>query len=366
MGFEDLEPIDTLVTIGKKVNNLFTTLDGLIDVDSDDKHPLTNELQRFQLWAVNLGLYHGGHSSLDYRFRDSPPLFEYAYKLLRDLETGLLQCSCPISSEKSHTYWLIELTVREVLSNCTVSSPNDSGLESDSENSEEEEDFSSYQKEPLTKARLDNITTTIDRLYSLSFKLRYPAMRLGLSKAMKYTEVDPETGVNLVEVYSSFDQKHLTEIFRCFGHQNPEDLETHYLVQRLGRANTRRRQQFGYWRKRKFKYKEYSESMERTAGSYSRTVHHSHRGELPVPDGPQSAPSQPSTATWLDQTQIKLEEDLASIVSTKTFLIFADEKCGDIASIPPPPTLYLDTKEFECPYCFMICPRKIANEREWE
>jgi hypothetical protein len=92
MSVEDTEPIDSLVTTGKKVNNLVTALDGLSDVNNDDKNRLTNELQRFQLWAVNLGLYHGGHSSLDYRFRDSPPLFKYAYKLLRDLEAELSQC----------------------------------------------------------------------------------------------------------------------------------------------------------------------------------------------------------------------------------------------------------------------------------
>jgi hypothetical protein len=191
-------------------------------------------------------------------------------------------------------------------------------------------------------------------------------MRLGLSKATKYTEVDPDTGVNLVEVYASIDQKYLAELFSSFGHQDPEKLESHYLVQRLGRANTRRRQQFGYWRKRKVKWKEYSKSLEKRAANYSRTLPISHGGELCVADGPQSAPSQPSTATWLNQAQVKLEEDVASITSTKTFLIFADEKGGDLISIPPPPALDLDAKEFECPYCFMICPRKTANVREWE
>jgi hypothetical protein len=247
-----------------------------------------------------------------------------------------------------------------------VPSPNVSGLESDNDDSEEEEDFSSYQKESLTKAHLNNITTTVDRLYRLSFKIRNPAMRLGLSKAMKYTEVDPDTGVNLVEVYASFDQKYLAELFRCFGHQDPEKLESHYLVQRLGRANTRRRQQFGYWRKRNVKWNEYSKSVEKTAANYSRTVHISHGGELAVADGPQSAPSQPSTATWLDPARVKLEEDVASIATAKTFLIFEDEKGGDLVSIPPPPALDLDAKEFECPYCFMMCPRKTANKREWE
>ena len=45
-----------------------------------------NESQRFELWATNLGLYHQGHSSLDYRFRDAASLYSFAYKLLQDLE----------------------------------------------------------------------------------------------------------------------------------------------------------------------------------------------------------------------------------------------------------------------------------------
>jgi hypothetical protein len=63
---------------------------------------------------------------------------------------------------------------------------------------------------------------------------------------------------------------------------------------------------------------------------------------------------------------VKLEDDIASMISTKTFLIFADEKGGDLVSIPPPPSLELDAKEFECPYCFTICPRKTAHKGDWE
>jgi hypothetical protein len=51
---------------------------------------LTNEFQRFESWASNLGLYHTGHSSLDYRFRDSPILFDYTVGLLKDFEATLI------------------------------------------------------------------------------------------------------------------------------------------------------------------------------------------------------------------------------------------------------------------------------------
>ena len=71
---------------------------GLVFADLVDRlgEPLTlfreaisTESQRFELWATNLGLYHSGHSSLDYRFRDAPSLYEFAHKLLRDVERYL-------------------------------------------------------------------------------------------------------------------------------------------------------------------------------------------------------------------------------------------------------------------------------------
>jgi hypothetical protein len=48
-------------------------------------------MQRFELWARNLGLYTGGHSSLDYRFRDAQLLFDHTLSLLSDLARILTQ-----------------------------------------------------------------------------------------------------------------------------------------------------------------------------------------------------------------------------------------------------------------------------------
>lgn len=79
---------EPLATIGRRIHHTFKVLE---DTNMRD-HPdmaLENESQRFELWAVNLGLYHHGHSSLDYRFRDAPSVFSFAYKLLQDLEKYL-------------------------------------------------------------------------------------------------------------------------------------------------------------------------------------------------------------------------------------------------------------------------------------
>lgn len=77
----------SLEQAGRVVLNRFSALPKAPDPVYERK--LTNEYQRFESWASNLGLYHTGHSSLDYRFRDSPVLFEYAVGLLKDFE-GIL------------------------------------------------------------------------------------------------------------------------------------------------------------------------------------------------------------------------------------------------------------------------------------
>lgn len=55
-------------------------------IQSPSRMAWENESQRFELWATNLGLYHQGHSSLDYRFRDANSVYDFAYKLLLDME----------------------------------------------------------------------------------------------------------------------------------------------------------------------------------------------------------------------------------------------------------------------------------------
>ena len=77
----------------------------------------------------------------------------------------------------------------------------DRPITNDQEESDDsdEEEFSSYQTEPLADAYLANIISTIDRLYSLAFKIRNPTIRLVMSKAATYSEIDPETKVDLIK-----------------------------------------------------------------------------------------------------------------------------------------------------------------------
>lgn len=85
-------PAEPLAEIGKLINAGFLNLEKSDTQSDSTRIAILNEQQRFQLWARNLGLYHRGHSSLDYRFRDSSFLFEYAFGLLRDLQKAIFEC----------------------------------------------------------------------------------------------------------------------------------------------------------------------------------------------------------------------------------------------------------------------------------
>jgi hypothetical protein len=81
-----------LASTAQKVSNLFVLAErSVARGNREDNSKLVNQTQRFELWAKNLGLYHLGHSSLDYRFRDAPSLFQYTVGLLRNLEGLLVQ-----------------------------------------------------------------------------------------------------------------------------------------------------------------------------------------------------------------------------------------------------------------------------------
>lgn len=83
---------ESLCTVGWRVSDQFVSVERSAKEQAKNDPAVLNELQRFELWATNLGLYHSGHSSLDYRVRDAPLVYNYALDLLRDLERALRQC----------------------------------------------------------------------------------------------------------------------------------------------------------------------------------------------------------------------------------------------------------------------------------
>ncbi|KAH8429084.1 Serine/threonine protein kinase [Aspergillus melleus] len=345
---DDKRPkLETLASIATKVRNGFVRAGhSVAGGNLEDNSRLVNQTQRFELWAKNLGLYHLGHSSLDYRFRDAPSLFGYTFGLLRNLDGLLIQL---INTLNSGHETCVDATIGPV-------EPNDQ-LSDDSE----EDDFESSDDESVTDLLLTGVTATIDKLYRLSFKVRNPTVRLGLSKALKYHEFDPETGVDIIDQFKEYDQRHLEQLFASYRSISPEVFEQDFLARRLAKANTRRRQQFRYWKDRRARFEAVSrpELIENIASDPMLQ----RAGYSPM------APSRPSTATYLDTSKVKLDDD-SSIISSSTTVNIQDdmqnEEAKDFFFIPPPPKHLWDGDEVECPYCFTLCPRKILRQGSWE
>ena len=72
-------------------NVAYETLDNYESTipEQPDATALRSEMQRFQLWAINLGLFCQDHSSLDYRLRDNEVVRSFTRALLISLIENL-------------------------------------------------------------------------------------------------------------------------------------------------------------------------------------------------------------------------------------------------------------------------------------
>lgn len=84
----------TLFSIGFNIDQLFDTLENatIADYQGLERDDLIEQQQRFDLWAINIGLRQRGHASLDYRFRDALDFHQYCQTLLEGLQKALETC----------------------------------------------------------------------------------------------------------------------------------------------------------------------------------------------------------------------------------------------------------------------------------
>ena len=396
---ESLYEDETLAAIGQRIYASFHLLkEAPRSHEAEDSFSpaLVNQFQRFSLWAKSLGLYDLGHSSLDYRFRDAPTVHKYAHKLLDDLEKSIYQSMSATlrSLHKSHMFLYTSINGRArteiFIVQQDVDRPNSgwvriaerphrpknvsnqiAGVDTDSdmdqgsdESSEDEETLMSYQEESISSIVLENVKLIIDRLYKLAFQIRNPATRMGLSKARDYREIDQETGVDVMDCYASFDLRHLAEIAAQFWDKSQEECESHYLIQRLARANTHRRRQFGQWRRHKLKLDHAEKAVAQTLGNKA-------TAQVPptlsnfIQGSERKVISLPSTATKLDEDKVNLI-DTSSVMTSSTYAIMFKEDDDNTINIPPLPKKHCSGEAFECPYCHVLCSKRVSKTMAWE
>ncbi|PYI24162.1 hypothetical protein BO99DRAFT_439481 [Aspergillus violaceofuscus CBS 115571] len=310
---------------------------------------IVNRAQQFEVWATNLGLFRLGHSSLEYQLRDAPFFGEYTIRLLENLFRHLGHLS-EILRLAPHPK---EANSRAALRQRDACAGDDLVEGSDSSDDGE-----------IQILLVESATATIDKLYRLAFRIHNPALGLGLSRALEYELIDPETGVNVVDQLRQRDQPHVEELFASYRSASPTNFQNHFLVLRLANANTRRRQHFGYWRKSKTKFT--ATTRPAVAGEPA-TVPSAQPRKPAEPNAPlRPIPaSRPSTATYLDASKIELENDV-SVNSSHSVVYSSQDDNSDPVQIPPPPRHLLNGEVFECPYCFTLCPRNMLEHGSWQ
>ncbi|RFU72523.1 hypothetical protein TARUN_9733 [Trichoderma arundinaceum] len=330
------------------------------------------QVDRFELWAVNLGLFVMGHGALDYRIRDSESMKEAIYKMMKNLNRSL----------------------DEVLDY----------LNGNIELGDEDSDVDSEMGSDMDLL-LDSIKDPIDRLYKLAVWIRNPATRLPSSKARNFQQIDEETKVDLFKAFESWDYDYVSSLFLEYekhkaiqehptveyqsavgdngGLENEDEVwepvgnvlklnkdkrlrgTESYLVHRIAQANGRRRQQFAYWRKHKDKLREHTSVVMEAPTQESSTTIGIKDGEIEKLKAPLSV----TTATQLRLSQIAgkevLEKEDVLNLSISEYAPSAWNPSKDVVSFPAPPKISPTDNFFECPYCYTICPASLLSERAW-
>lgn len=226
-----------------------TLVNALVASDDRLKKPLDlgaleDEFGRFRVWSGNLGALQKGHSSLDYRLRDSQLLAANALKFLQELNDNLGEALAIVSGAR---------LPYEEQSKPGSDDKSDEGND-DGFFSEDEEDEGGGPKNELTM-RYEEIVDIIDNLYKLSVRIRTPTIRSRSLKAASYQPKDPDTGVDILSTYALYDQQHTRELLRDLRQTHISMLQDgdDYLLSRLAHGITLRRRHFKYWKRHRDK-----------------------------------------------------------------------------------------------------------------
>lgn len=269
----------------------------------------SDETKRFCLWSVNVGAHDQGTGSLEYRLRDSSNILSTIISLLDQLSLSLQDAISIVSG--SITPWN------------DAADTDDLTVEDDNE-----------LKDIMPKTELEeicvNMRVLISSLLRLSMAIRNPTQHDYL-KAPLATHT------------SSFAASDLSYVWSKFPGSKP------WLVERLGRSLTRRRQYFEYRRSHQARFA--AESSESKSLSEARADIHaaSILGE----------PGDISESGIISSSPLMSAEDHVPQAS------FASST-NDAAAVrvPPPPPPTDDDGPRECPFCYGFI--SILDMFSWE
>lgn len=227
------------------VNALITSGPGGQWEEQLDQESLDDEFGRFRVWSGNLGALQKGHSSLDYRLRDSPLLSGNALKFLEELKHNLDEAIAIVRGDRSPYEQQPKYDPRE---------EKDEEDEDDFFSEDDEEEEADGSRKELTM-RYEEVVDIIDNLYKLSVRIRTPTIRSRSLKAASYQPKDRDTGVDILSGYAQYDRQHVQELLRNLREPHIGDarLDEDYMESRLAHGITLRRRHFKYWKRHRDK-----------------------------------------------------------------------------------------------------------------
>ncbi|OCL12165.1 hypothetical protein AOQ84DRAFT_256174, partial [Glonium stellatum] len=322
---------------------------------------IEEECGRFKVWMGNLGALQTGHSSLDFRLRDSTVMQTNIMKLLAQLR-GALEESIAVASETRLPFELQK--------------PDDSSDDDSSQSSSEEDADVGLEPKKELQQRLSSITNIILDLYNLSFKIRNSATRSKPIKAALYTEVDRDSGIELFSRYAELDSCYVTELFHKLRKDRPEIKDENiFLIERLSRAITIRRKQFRYWRRHSGKLSVGNPLTEATAEEASlrpeQAIRSLDQGVQTTKEGfmkMNMTQSVFSRSMFSGTEATTYDKRLDHTLETQSVISYAPTAYGVEGrgvDLPTPPPAASKGLGFVCPYCMVLCAPKYGSGKAW-
>lgn len=262
-----------------------------------------------------------------------------------------------------------------------------SSLSSDSESSSDSSSGGDNEKVAPTelRRRVSALSNINDNLYRLSRSIRAPASHSRSLRALSYKLIDKETGVDVVQQFAPVDLAFAKDLFSQlrrnaqdqYGNSPMLDDADLAMIKRFAQGITRRRQQFLYWKHHRKKLGFHAEKEVLKIPKPAPTVHlmgdetresvAGPRASMPMVSKAQTESSRPKTTltettATLFIAPITVPDGNQSVTSYATTARGLD---GSRIEFPKLPKSIKKGKDFECPYCQMICPPHYQMPRAW-
>lgn len=262
-----------------------------------------------------------------------------------------------------------------------------SSLSSDSESSSDSSSESGDEKLAPSelRRRVSALSNINDNLYRLSRSIRAPASHARSLKALSYKLIDKETGVDVVQQFAPVDLAFTQDLFSQLRrnaqdqYQNCPKLDDAdlALIKRFAQGITRRRQQFLYWKhhRKKLGFNAEREILKipkpaptvQMKGDEMRESVAGPHVSLPIVGKAQTESSRPKTTVTETTATLfiaptNVPDGNQSVTSYATTARGLD---GSRIEFPKLPKSIKPGKDFECPYCQIICPPHYQMPRAW-